>query len=734
MQIPEVRTKQSSDLKQVESDLHAMSQSIDASLREKLVGRRLHKLMQPSTDGQSSPPQVGLSKASWAVGVAIYIVLYSVLHRIPLSGWLLLLPAGYSAWWFDSQILPKVFFKGYTFRLMRREGDSGEEEHPHAYTVAPVHGSQTGFGFENWKPVRGVEPGHLVVSIQDSEGRGMGVISLRTAGSLPVSSWARDYHQEDALPPMDDTVKALALRFDAECDRFLKFGQRIESSKALQSRRTQPLAVDVEEAWSRVCVSAALRTRLQLLAEHFASGSSAASRGLLLYGPPGTGKTLIAKALAESMGCRFFPLSLSDLKAGYIGQSGEKVAKVWADALEEERAVIFVDECEGVFGRRGSVSTDSFSAEIVQTFLSQWDGFSKQSTVWVIGATNRRDLIDPAILSRFGEEVEVPLPDPDQRLTILEAQLRGKGVTGALPANAKQATQGMSGRELDSLAGRLARELRGAPLSEAKLLELTRDFRAQGSSVTDAEASWESLVIPEATLKELKATTYLLRQAEAAMQRGLQVPRGVLLYGPPGTGKTQIARTLAQESSLTFIAATTADLKAGFVGQSGQKVKELFARARESSPCLLFLDEIDVVATTRGSDSQDFSQEIVGQLLQELDGAKLQAQHVFVIAATNLRDELDAAVLSRFPKQIEIGLPDETARARLLEILLRNKPLGFQLEQVVEELSARTQGFSGRDLRNWIERAEQRAVSRTLEAGDGIETTSLKLEDFAKLE
>lgn len=723
------RQNQPHELKKVEAELLALSQTLDAGLREHLVSRKLHKLMQPSPDNQTCAPQMGLATSSWAVGVLSYLVLVAMLGSIPLAGWLLLVPAGYAAWWFDSKMLPGLFFKSYTFRLMRREGDSGDEEFPHAYLVAPVPGSKTGFAEENWKVIRGAEPGHLLVSIQDRRGRGMGVISLLTEGRLPVSSFARDYYEEEALPPLDEAVKELALRFDADCDRFLKFGQRIAASRALQSCRLQPAAVDVEAAWSKVCLTSALRQQLQSLGEHFARGSNAASRGLLLYGLPGTGKTLIAKTLADSMGCPFFPVSLTDLKAGYIGQSGEKVAKVWADALQQERAVIFVDECEGVFGRRGSVNTDAFAEEIVQTFLAQWDGFNKQNTVWVIGATNRRDLIDPAILSRFGEAVEIPLPDADQRLAILTAQLQIKGLLTDLPSNAKQATQGMSGRDLESLAGRLARELRGAALSEDKLLEFTQVFRAQGSSCTDAEASWESLILPEATLKDLKTVTSLLRQAEVAIQRGLQVPRGVLLYGSPGTGKTQIARTLARESGLSFIAATTADLKAGFIGQSGQKVKELFARARESSPSLLFLDELDVVASTRGG-GQDFSQEIIGQLLQELDGVKAQAQHVFVIAATNRRDDIDSAVLSRFSKHIEIDLPDDHARSRLLEVMLRKKPLGFSLSDGLSQLAAKTRGFSGRDLRSWIEQAEQRAVARVLDSGQSIETTTLELDDF----
>ena len=461
----------------------------------------------------------------------------------------------------------------------------------------------------------------------------------------------------------------------------------------------------------------------------FADGSAAASRGLLLYGPPGTGKTMIAKTLAESMGCAFFPLSLPDLKAGYIGQSGEKVKELWQRALAQPRAVIFVDECEGVFSRRGAVNADSFAEEIVQSFLAQWDGFTKQNTVWVVGATNRRDLIDPAILSRFGEEVEIGLPDEQQRLEILSNELTRREMSDALPSEACELTQGMSGREIETLAGRLAREQSGVQITNELLLHYTQAFRKQGSTQTDTSAVWDKLILSETVLKELKNMAGMLTHAEAFIKRGINVPKGLLLYGPPGTGKTQIARTLANETGLRFIAASTADMKAGFVGQSGQKVRELFERAREVAPCLLFLDELDIVAPARGSGGDQFTQEIVGQLLQEMDGVKAHSQHVFVLAASNRLDQIDLAVLSRFPKTVEIPNPDLKARQKLLQVMLHAKPIAFDMEKTTAHLAEHGVGMSGRDLRNWIEQAEQNAVSRAIEAGDPNLTT-ISLEDF----
>lgn len=300
-----------------------------------------------------------------------------------------------------------------------------------------------------------------------------------------------------------------------------------------------------------------------------------------------------------------------------------------------------------------------------------------------------------------------------------------------LPPETSELTQGMSGREIESLAGRLAREQSGVQITGELLSGYTEAFRKQGSTQTDASAVWEKLILSETVLKDLKTTAGMLAHAEAFTKRGINVPRGLLLYGPPGTGKTQIARTLANETGLRFIAASTADMKAGFVGQSGQKVRELFERARESAPCLLFLDELDIVAPARGagSNGDQFTQEIVGQLLQEMDGVKAHSQSVFVLAATNRIDQVDSAVLSRFPKRVEIPIPDEKARQQLLQVMLHLKPVAFDIGEVSGFLAKHGVGMSGRDLRNWIDHAELNAVGRAIEAGDPDSTTII-LEDF----
>lgn len=729
------------ELRQAEADLSALAARIDPILRRHYANRVLRRVLLPTQTAAENSKTVALwmpSGVSLSVGLLGYFFAFSMLSSLkflPMSGWISFAIGIFIAWQVEHKLLPRIYFAGYRFRLMRLEGRYGDDEHPDQYTIAQVAESPTGFGPAFWKPTRGVEPGHLLVSVYDRSKEGVAIIHLRTEGTLAVTSWRRDLYQQNVLPPLPEEVKQLAHEFDGACDKHLQVAPKLENSRALRSKKNEPQQRDVTAAWENVAIAPDVKTRLTSLAGHFAEGSAAASRGLLLYGPPGTGKTLIARTLAESMGCAFFPLSLPDLKAGYIGQSGEKVKELWERALAQPRAVLFVDECEGVFGRRGGVETDSFSAEIVAAFLAKWDGFTKQTTVWVVGATNRRDLIDPAIISRFGEEVEIGLPDERQRLEILGNELTRREMSAQLPPETGELTQGMSGREIETLAGRLAREQSGVELTAEVLARYTQDFRKQGSTKTDSRATWENLILTDNVLKDLKTTAGMLMHAEAFTKRGINVPKALLLFGPPGTGKTQIARTLANETGLRFIAASTSDLKAGFIGQSGQKVREVFERARESAPCLLFLDELDIVAPARGSsgNSDQFTQEIVGQLLQEMDGVKEHTRSVFVLAATNRIDQLDSAVLSRFQKRVEIPLPDAHGLRQLLRVMLHSKPIAFDIGEASSFLAGQGSGMSGRDVRSWIEQAEQNAVGRAIEAGNP-ELATITLEDFPVLQ
>jgi SpoVK/Ycf46/Vps4 family AAA+-type ATPase len=733
------------DLQALEAELQSFSRNIDRTLRKHYATHGMRRLLARPRSARDFGVQVSMGVPSLWWMLATVLLLAVVLGTTLIPQWFPKMPLPplpvIPLWWvataitvltiLERWIVPRLALSRHRFRLMRLEHTEGEGGFPFVYLIARSPDTPTGFDWESWKSARGIEPGDIVVSISDTHGRGRGIIPLRTVGRLPALMWDRELVQIDAFPSLPEDVRALAHDFDNACNRNAKHANRIERSRALRSGQVQPqAAVDPAKAWAGVALAPPVKQQLISLAGHFASGSASATRGLLLYGPPGTGKTLIARTFADSMGCAFFPLSLTDLKSGYIGQSGENVKVLWNKARAEPRAVVFVDECEGVFGRRGGLNSDSFVEEIVTAFLAQWDGFDKQAHVWVVGATNRRDLIDPALLSRFEDQLEIGLPNGQQRLEILANEFARLGIPPPLPAQTEALTLGMSGRDLSSLAKRTVRE-HGTkiPLDDDTLAGFTIAMRKQGSTATDAQASWDTLVLAETTLRELKTTAGLLQHADTFRKRGIGVPRGLLLYGPPGTGKTQIARTLANETGLRFIAASTADIKQGFLGQSGQKVRELFERARESAPSLLFLDELDIIAATRGGQSDAILTEIVGQLLQELDGIAAQTQPVFVLAATNRRDQIDAAVLSRLSKQIEIPLPDRDAAQRLLMVMLAGKPLTFDLATGTQTLALRADGMSGRDLRSWVESAEHRAVARAIEVGDP-DSIAIELRDF----
>lgn len=721
-------------LKTTAAELDRFSRRIDFLLWRHCATRALWQGVRTAQMRHDAPMSPSWMPSPWTLlfaiaGLALVLPLVD-LDRMPLGAWPWAL-VGVLTLVFELWLLPRMQLSHYRFALMRLEARS-DAEYGDTYIAARSKDTATGFGSQAWRPVHGVEVGDLVMAVSDRRGRGLAVVPLRLEGRLPLATWLPDRYRELALPALSEAVQAFARDFDRACDRYATSARKIERSRALRSARYMPRARDPEAAWADLALPPDTLAQLRALAAAFAAGAPSASRGLLLHGPSGTGKTLIARALAESIDCAFYPLSLPDLKSGYIGQSGEKVNALWHAALAQPRAVIFVDECDGVFGRRGGSGTDAFADDIVSSFIARWDGFSGQNTVWVIGATNRRELIDPAVLSRFEDQAEIGLPDAVRRAEILGRHLQRHGLSPQLPERAAEMTAGLSGRDLAGVAKSMARTVvrdgdASPRIDDASLEAATRQLRKRGGDEV-AAANWDRLILPDAALRELQAVAGMLKHADALQRRGISVPRGMLLYGPPGTGKTLAARTLAHETGLRFIAASTADIKQGYVGQSGQKVRELFERAREAAPSLLFVDEIDIVAGVRGG-QDSFVDEIVGQLLQEMDGAKLQARHVFVLAATNRIDQVDPAVLSRLPRRIEIPLPDAEGLVGLLRALLIGKPLDFELEAGVRLLAGYAAGASGRDLRSWTELAEQRAVMRALADGDP-KSVAIALEDF----
>jgi AAA+ superfamily predicted ATPase len=342
-------------------------------------------------------------------------------------------------------------------------------------------------------------------------------------------------------------------------------------------------------------------------------------------------------------------------------------------------------------------------------------------------------MLDDAILSRFGWEIELKLPGEEDRRQILSQEVLALGLSIEAPQEAAALTQGMSGRDLKQLAQSVRAVASPAEPTREHFLEAIGVARKSHNTKVDGKAGWETLVLDCVILDRLKLICALLRDVEKWQAQGVSIPRSLLLAGPSGVGKTQVARTLANESGLTFLAATTADVKANYLGQSGNRVKLLFERARSNAPAILFLDELDVIAPDRSAagGNDQLTDEIVGQLLQEMDGINVRESRVFLVAATNHIERIDAAIRSRFQEKLVIPLPDRNARIRLLTNLLTGKKIGFLLNDGAVLLADQTKdrALNGRDLEGWVQAAEQKALLRALQDG-GPENFAIRMEDF----
>ena len=441
-------------------------------------------------------------------------------------------------------------------------------------------------------------------------------------------------------------------------------------------------------------------------------GATRIAAALLLKGSPGTGKTLLAQKVAEAAGISFFKAGVNTLKKANLGESAVAVRELWETARHSKPCVLFVDELDAIFGQRGSGNTDTISQEVTNAFLAEFSG--KEECIWVIGATNRRDVVDDAILSRFGMELELTPPDEKCRLAILNQELTEAGYKGTLPSNASNLMQGMSGRDIAMLAQRLAGKAGGS----GDFVSVVRQIRAAANPIVDNMATWDSLVVSADTKSRLQTTCAILSDAEGWGARGVSIPTGILLEGPPGTGKTQVARTIANEGSLGFVKATAADLKGLYVGHAAANVRDIFAKARAVSPAILFIDEMDLVAPARNGGGNDvLVQEIISQLLQEMDGIVAQRRQVFVLAATNLPDNIDPSILSRFTERLIIPLPDLASRIRMLKTLFEQSQIESLFHDDYPLLGELSSGKSLRDIKNWVALAQRQAVSRTVGKG-----------------
>jgi transitional endoplasmic reticulum ATPase len=449
--------------------------------------------------------------------------------------------------------------------------------------------------------------------------------------------------------------------------------------------------------------------------------------GVLLYGPPGTGKTLLAKACAGEFGCNLLSIGSADIMSAFVGDSPRLVSAAFETASANAPAILFFDEFDAIAERRGGGGGDAGSAadrQVLEQLLRNLEGIRDRPDVIVMAATNRLDDLDPAVMrpGRFDLKVRVDLPDLDARAAIFEATLRGRKAATIDPHVLADATAGLSAAAISSIVDTAALAAlqrsgsRGAATIE--MADLTSAIAARGGHdrPLTKHATWDELVLLPSTKSELQKIQVLIQDPGRAKQFGVTPPRGVLLYGPPGTGKTSIARVLASETRASFYPMSCADLVSKWMGESEGNVAQLFARARENRPSIIFLDEIDAIARKRGSDAGNSGLDrVLNQLLQEIDGLE-GAEGIFVLAATNRREIVDEALLrgGRLGRQIYIGLPDATGRETLLRLYAHDMPVAPDVD--LKAVADSTADWSGADLRQLCEQAAMEAMMSSSDA------------------
>jgi transitional endoplasmic reticulum ATPase len=449
-----------------------------------------------------------------------------------------------------------------------------------------------------------------------------------------------------------------------------------------------------------------------------------APKGVLLHGPPGTGKTLLAKAVANETNANFYTIGGPEILSKYYGESEEKLRNIFEQAEKNAPSIIFIDEIDSIAPKREE--SGELERRIVSQLLSAMDGMSSRGKVVVIGATNRINAIDPALRrpGRFDREIEVGVPDRDGRLEILQIHTRGMPLDKDVNLEKlADISHGFVGADLQALSKEAAMRALRKVLPEIdlssesipgdtlkKIIVTMQDFSEVIKEMEPSAMREVFVEVPDVKWEDIGGLSSIKQELQEAVEWPLKYqgvfthadatpPKGLLLYGPPGTGKTLMAKAATNESEANFISIKGPELLSKWVGESEKGVREIFRKARQAAPCIIFFDEIDSIAPLRGGDFGDshVTERVISQLLTELDGLEILT-NVIVIAATNRPDIIDPALLrpGRFDRLLYVPPPDPDSRIQIIKIHTKKKPLDQDVK--IEELAGHTDGYTGADI------------------------------------
>ncbi|MDE1461465.1 CDC48 family AAA ATPase [Spartinivicinus poritis] len=485
-----------------------------------------------------------------------------------------------------------------------------------------------------------------------------------------------------------------------------------------------------------------------------------APKGVLLHGPPGCGKTLIARIIAQETEANFFSVSGPEIVHKFYGESEAALRKVFEQASKKGPSIVFLDEIDAIAPRRDQV-TGEVEKRVVAQLLALMDGLNKRNNVIVIAATNLPNALDPALRrpGRFDREIAIPIPDRHGRLAILEIHSRGMPLAEDVElTQLADSSHGFVGADLEALCREAAMvalrrilpdinfTLEEIPSEQLLNLQVQMDdflaamCEVEPSAIREVfvevpDVHWDDVGGMEKVKKHLKeAVEWPLKYPELFQQAGVNPPKGLLLGGPPGVGKTLVAQAVANESGVNFISVKGPALMSKYVGESERAVREVFHKARQAAPCIIFFDEIDSLVPARsaaGTDSH-VSERVLSQFLAEMDGID-ELKGVFVLGATNRTDLIDPAMLrpGRFDQVVEIGLPTSWDREQIFAIHLRTKPVVSSVSAA--SLADQAVDFSGADIAGVCNQAAIAAIRRAIASMDeaGEVQISISEADFA---